>query len=175
MQPKPKPRGQGGMAVVKKLVALFVVVLALTALTDAAIAQQQTPTVAQSGAPADAVNTATTPVKVSLPEATTLDQFKPLLGKWKWDTNPKLVSTFEIKSFPQDGKVSDLNYVVRGKSKPEVVANVQVEDGKLKIEIPLGDGTWKLTYYPNLGGMLDGSIYVSGGIGTIYGKFYREK
>jgi len=152
----------------KKLAVLFIAVAALLTLTSSiSTAKQSAPQVAQE-TPKDAV-------KAAPPEANvTPDKYKPLIGKWIWNANPRLVSAFEVKSILQNDEAPNLNYVVGGRATPGLVANVPEEDGKLKISIPLENGTWKLTYSSSLGGVLDGEIYVSG-VGTIRGQFYREK
>lgn len=129
---------------------------------DVALAQQQ---VAQDK-PKEAVPAAT-------PDTASPKQFDALLGKWKYDTNQRFVSTFEAVSIGEDGNAVIKNFKVNGRDVPHAKFVVSNENGVIRASIQLGEGAWNLTYSTAFGGMLDGTF--TSGRGPISGKFYREK
>jgi len=157
----------------RTLTALFIATLViftftspiatLTGSADVALAQQ-----AQSAqiAPKEAV-------KISTPDPTP-KQLSPLLGKWKYDTNQRFVSTFEMLSVSADGNGVVKDYKVNGRDVPNAKLVASNENGVIRVKIQLGEGAWELAYSTAFGGMLDGSFTPSGRA-PISGKFYREK
>ena len=149
------------------LIFVFVGVFTLmspmaTLNADVALAQSQ---MAQN-APKEAVKAAMTDL--------TQKQFDSLLGKWKYDTNQRFVSTFETVSVSTDGNAIIKDYKVNGRDVPHAKLVASNEKGVIRVGIRLGEGAWDLTYSTVFGGMLDGTFTPSGRA-PISGKFYKEK
>ncbi|GEM_PF-4172553 len=137
-------------------------------------AQQQIPTteVAQTGPPADAVKVATTPPGfIETPE-----NFRGLIGKWKYDENVKFLSNFEVKSVSKEGTASDLHFKVGGRDAENAILTVTAHDGKLlQLEITVNLGKWELKWDRRYPKILDGKISGPGVPQGIQGRFYREE
>lgn len=112
--------------------------------------------------------------QAATPTAETPEKFRSLLGRWRYDENPRFVSTFEVLSIGSDGVGVIRDYRVGGREVPQATFIVTDDRGEIAVKIQLGEGAWNLTYSKTSGGMLAGQLTL-GGRAPIGGRFYREK